>query len=301
MLAAPAPLAAAGLAALGLALAALNLAVPAAAWRMYACAAGVLAAVFSIVSAELLLAEAAPWQPYIAITIGLLLPALISAAAIAAAARAGAHATAGFFEALAIVLGVGFANLVARLAFSGGATLLNPIGLVEAGMHVAIWLSAALLIGSQPPREARPVGAAAAHALSFLGLAGMIAACAQWMFSYWAESPGPPPANEPLGLVLPGVLFLAHWVFWRARGAELQTRAAFGAGAILLAAAATLQTVRAEGVPDWAEALVGALSFALAIGVNFAPGVAPAESSRSFDLEEDFHGHRRSHQRRQHR
>jgi hypothetical protein len=121
------------------------------------------------------------------------------------------------------------------------------------------------------------------------------------MVSYWAAAPASPPADEPLGFLLPGILFLAHWVFWRARGAEAQTRVAFGAGALLLAAAVTLHTMRTENVPDWLEALVGALSFALAIGVNFAPGVAAAESPRALDFQEDLDGHRRRHQRRQHR
>ena len=87
------------------------------------------------------------WPPYVVIAVGLLAPALICGAAVAAAARAEAHATAGFFEAIVIVLGVAFANLLTRLYFTGGATLLQPIGLPEAGAHVAIWLAAAILAG----------------------------------------------------------------------------------------------------------------------------------------------------------
>jgi hypothetical protein len=290
------PLAASGFAALALGLAALNVRIPNAVWRTLACAAGVLAALFALANGELVLTEAHGWPPGALVAAGVALPGALAIAAVALAARAGAQSTAGFFEALAIILCVATLNLAVRLLFTGGATLLQPVGLAEAGTHSAIWLAAALLVGVQRRGDRRGVRAAATHVLSIIGLAGAIGVAIQWIALFWAPEAAALAPRETVGLLLPGVLFWAHWAFWRARGAEIETRIALAAGALLLAACVTHAAAVAD-IPRWAAALAGAFSLALAIGVNFAPGVT--SSAPASDFEEDLERHRRREQGRQ--
>jgi hypothetical protein len=119
-----------------------------------------------------------------------------------------------------------------------------------------------------------------------------------WLTSYWSvrESAAAPIAHAPLGFLAPAILFWAHWVFWRARGADTRTRAALAAGALMTAAFVTLELMRWPNAPEWAGALGGALAFALAIVLNFAPGVTDTDRRHS-DREEDFHRDRRRQQR----
>jgi hypothetical protein len=104
----------------------------------------------------------------------------------------------------------------------------------------------------------------------------MAFACGLWMASFWgtrAAGSQPLLSHDTMGFLLPAVFFWAHWVFWRARGANAQTRLALAAGALLLAAFCTVEAIRAERLPEWVGALVAALSFSIAIVINFAPGV----------------------------
>jgi hypothetical protein len=64
----------------------------------------------------------------------------------------------------------------------------------------------------------------------------------------------------------------------------VSARLALGASAMMGAAFVVLQSTRADTMPDWAASLIGACVFALAIAVNFAPGVAA-----SSNFEEHFH------------
>jgi hypothetical protein len=297
----PAALVSAAFAAVALGLAALNLRLPDAAWRTFAVTAGLFALAFAAVSARLLLSESGSWAAWAIVLAAFVLPSALAGAAAFIATRSKATATAGLFEAIAIVLAVAAANLILRLAFSGGATLLQPIGFVEASAHCAIWLIAALVIGSRADAGAKAVRLAAVNTLGILALAGMALASALWMTPYWTVrgADAAPLSRETLGFLMPGMLFWAHWVFWRARGADLQTRLALGAGALLLAAFLTLEAMRAEALPEWAAAMAGAISFALALGINFARGVTNLDAPRRSHLEEDLKRNRRRQQRGQ--
>ena len=77
----------------------------------------------------------------------------------------------------------------------------------------------------------------------------------------------------PYLFLAPAIVLLAHAWLWRKRAAEVQTRMTLASGMLLLAAFVTLEVTRADGDADWLGAVVGALSFAAAIGVNFVPGL----------------------------
>jgi hypothetical protein len=113
-----------------------------------------------------------------------------------------------------------------------------------------------------------------------------------WLTPHWSARAGPNGAAEGLGFLIPALFFLAHWVFWRARGAKIRTRLALGAGAFMSAAFVTLEVTRAADAPDWIGALVSALCFAGAIAMNFAPGVT-ASSARRLYLQKNLHRQRR--------
>ncbi len=276
-LALPAPIAAPAFALLAVGLLALDSRLPDAAWRTFAAFAGVLTALFAGLSADLLLDERSHWAPATLVLLGLSIPAFISGAGAYIAARNKAPATSGFFEIMVFVLAVASANLLTRLLFTGGATLLQPIGFIETGVHSVVWLVAALFIGSRADLGVRGVRVAAINVLALMAFAAMTIASILWLASYWKTHPDAAAprlvSRDTLGFLLPAVLFWAHWVFWRARGADLQTRLALGAGSLLLAAFVTIEAVRAEAIPQWMSAMICAISFASAIVINFAPGV----------------------------
>lgn len=280
VLALPAQIAAPAFAALGLGLLALDMRLPDTVWRTFAVAAGALACAHSVSSAQLLLSEASPWPAWALITSGLALPAALAGGAALVALRSKAAVTSAVFEIVAISLAVASANLLMRLIFSGGATILQPIGFVETGMHCVVWLLAALIIGSRVELGARAVRLTAINVLGLMAFATMAFSAGLWLTSFWkthTDAAAPPLiSRDTLGFLLPSILFWAHWVFWRARGANTQTRMALGMGALLLAAFLTVEAVRAEALPDWLGAMIAAVSFALAIVINFAPGVTNA-------------------------
>jgi hypothetical protein len=273
----PAPLAAPMLTAFAFGVLVLDMRAPDPVWRVFALMAGLLAVSQSLISADMLLGEASQWAAQALIVCGLALPASIAFATAFVASRANAPANAGAFETMAILLAVASADLFVRLVFSGGATMLQPIGFIETGMHAAVWLTAALVIGARAHLGAKPVRVAAINVATLLAVAVMGVASALWLFSFWKDHPdaaAPAPlSRDTLGFLAPSILFWAHWVFWRARGGHLQTRLVLAAGALLLAAFLTVETIRAEDLPRWLAAMIGAVAFALAIVINFAPGV----------------------------
>ena len=279
----PAQLAAPAFALAALALTAIDLGMPTRAWRAFACLCSVLALALALLTAQVLLAETSAWPALALVASGVAAPAAILGAAAFAARRRDANLSAGFLEAGVIVLGVAAANLAVRVLYASGATLLEPISFAEAGAHVAVWLAAALLVRDRARFGARRMRIAAANVLLTAAFGVMLAAAVLWMTPYWTtrHSALPFVNRDTFGFLAPALLFLAHLPLWRSRGAAAQTRLALGAGALLLAAFITVEVTRSDGDADWLGAVVGALSFAAAIGVNFAPGVAPVRAQTS--------------------
>lgn len=272
-LALPPSFAAAAFAALAVALAATNFRFDAALWRTFAAAAMVLSALFAFISARLLLSESTEVAPWLSILAGVAAPAGFAAAAALLFARGNAKAHAACFEFAAIAAGLAAAHLIARLIFSGGATLINPVGFVEAGVQSSIWLAAALGLGFRADRGATQLRAALAKLLTFGALAASSGAALLWLTSFWTARPPALDLRETLGFALPGLLLMAHWAFWRWRDQELTAHATLSVGALLLAAFVTAEAMLAGGLPRWAPSLIGATSFALAVGLNFVPGI----------------------------
>lgn len=302
VLALPAPLAAPALAFVALALTALDARFPEGTWRLISGAAALLAAPFAIVAAQMMLAEASGWPAWLLIGSGLCAPAAFLGAAAFIAFRNGAQKLAAMFEILVIGLGASAASLFVRLLFAEGALRLEPVGFVETGVHSALWLLIAILIGARAHLGAASLRVAAINLLMLAALGVMTAASLLWTTDYWSARAGVGPAvltRETFGFLIPALLFGAHWVFWRARADHLQTRLVFGAAALLLAAFVTVEAMRAPGLPDWGRAIAGAASFALALGLNFAPGITNTESAppRRY-LQKNLHRNRRGQQRR---
>lgn len=304
----PAPYAAGAFAAVALGLVLLNGIMPSAVWRTLAWAGGLGALINATFAAAWLLDETHGVEPLVLIGAGLAAPALLTGLASHWAARANAAATASITLSISLLLWVAAANLLLRLLASGGALLLTPISFAEAGLHIALWLTAALLVATRKHAPTAGVRRAFVVGLAALALGASVAATLLWLTPHWSERAPPDTAAallrfDGLGFLAPAILFWAHWVYWRATGSELRTRIALGAGAMLTAALITLEVlqIREDGLPgtDWLGAGVGALVFALAIGVNFAPGVTAARAQRRSYFEENLHRHRRRHLRRQ--
>jgi len=303
VLALRAPLAAPAFAFVALGLVALNAHFPDGVWRAFAGAASLLALPFALAAAQLVLGEAHDAPAWLLIVLGLCAPAAFMSVSSLLAARHNAPTLAALFELLLIGLGVCAISLFVRLVFSEGALRLQPVGFVETGAHSAAWLTAALIIGARAHMGAASMRVAAINLLMIAALGVMATASLLWATDYWTTRSGVGPeflTRSTLGFLIPAVLFFAHWVFWRARADHLQTRLVFGASMLLLAAFVSVEALRAEGWPDWGRALAGAASFALALGLNFAPGVVNAETTaHSGRLEKNLHRDRRRQQRRQ--
>lgn len=292
-LALPAPVAGMAFAATALGLAILNTRLPDSAWRFFALVAALFAGFNAIQSGQLLLLETPGWPDWALIGLGVALPAAFLAGAARFADGSEARVTATVLESVGFALAIAAANLLVRLFFSSGATMLAPIGFVEAGAHICVWLIAALLIASRAQRGpgTRLITATGIGAVALIAAA---AAGALWLSPYWTarELPETPLPYTPLGFLAPAVLFFAHWVFWRARGSEVRTRAVFAASAAMAAGFIALEVLRHAEMPDWAGALIAAVTFALAIIVNFAPGVVGGSGRDSY-RDENFHRNRR--------
>lgn len=303
VLALPAPLAASASALTSLGFAALNMRFPEATWRAFSGAAALLTIPFAVVSAQMVVGEAGLWPAWTLIALGLAAPAAQLGGAAMLAARKDAPKLAALLEMLTMAFAVCAASLLVRLLFTNGAFRLHGVSFVETGMHSAVWLLAAILIGSRAQLGSTPMRLAGANLLMLAAVGVMATASLLWMTDYWTARAGAGPAllrRDTLGFLIPAVMFFAHWVFWRARSDDLQTRVAFGASMLLAAAFVTTEALVARGVPDWARALVGAASFALALGLNFAPGVANSElSAAPRQLEKNLHRNRRGQKRRQ--
>ncbi len=274
-----------------LALTILNARLPDGTWRFFAASTAILAVFSAAQSAQLLLAETPNWPAWALISAGVAAPAIILAAAANFAHRAEARISEAAFETLSFGLGIAALNLAVRVFFSDGALLSTPISFVEAGAHITLWLLTALLIATRGRRGAETRIATA----TFIGAVALVAAAAAgllWLTPYWSarEVADAPLRYAPLGFIAPAALFFAHWVFWRARGSEVRTRTVFAASAAMAAGFIALEVLRHADLPDWAGALIAAITFALAIIVNFAPGVVNAGGSYR---DENLHRNRR--------
>lgn len=304
-IAAPAAPRAAMFALLGLALAALDGRFPHAVWRAFAVTAAGLAAFCAWMCVRQIGAETPGWSPWVLIALGLALPAAIGLAAAFVAQRNQATFTAGAFETLSIATGVAAANLIVRTLMSGGALQLHPVGFVEEGVHASIWLAAALYLGWRQGFGATMVRRAAVAVLGIGALVSALACGVLWFTPIWSErGESVFLTRDSLGFALPALLCWLHWVMWRGRSEARETRVALGAAAALTAAAITLEVIElradvwARG-GDWVSMAAGIVVFALALGMNFAPGVVNANTPQQLDLEKYLKANRRGEQRRQ--
>ncbi len=306
LLALPAPFAASAFAAIAIGLTFVEKRFSNAAWRLFASIAALFAAFEALSSIGLVLDEAPTWDGRIVVVFALALPSALTGGAAMLAHRCSAAFTTSFCKIVSVVLSVLTADLMVRLLFSGGAPLLQPIGFVEAGFHVAAWLAIALFVAARAvKRDAPAVRTASALVLSAGALVVSVVIATLWLTPYWETLP---PSRAPwavlhfngLGFLAPAVLFWAQWVFWRARGSNVRTRIALGAAATMSACFVTLEAMHPQDIgasTGTLSALIGALSFAMAIVVNFAPGVTA--SRRRLYFQEDLHGDGRSEKRRQ--
>jgi len=303
----PAPLAATAFGALAFGLAFIDRRFSSASWRLFACMASLFAAFEAFSGISLVLREAPAWDGRLVVMFALALPAALTGGAAPLAHRSSAAFTASLCKVVSVVLSVLTANLLVRLVFSGGAPLMQPIGFVEAGFHVGAWLLLALFVAARASkRDASAVRTNSAMLLGAAALASSTLIAVLWLTPYWETMP---PSRAPLallhfnglGFIVPAALFWAHWVFWRARGSNVRTRIAMGAAATMSACFVTLEAMHPQdgaATPDTLSALIGALSFAAAIVINFAPGVTAAARRRSY-LQENLHGDGSSEKRRQ--
>lgn len=283
-----------------LALLALDWRWPDAVWRALAWLAGLFALIAAAVTALLILNEAG--APIVLLGLGLAAPCVAAGACAYLAQRHPAPATAGWFEALAIVLAAFATSLLLRILISGGAVIGTPISFPEAGLHIAAWLVIALLVAARQRHGSQKVRAGAAITLGALALAGSAGATLMWLTPHWSERMPGPDAGPlvqfvGLGFLAPAIMFGAHWVLWRGRGANLRTRLSLGASALLMAAMVTLIALQGDA-PDWVGAVVGAVAFALAIGLNFSNGVTLTSAPRPSYFDENSQGVRRRQNRR---
>lgn len=292
------------LCALGLIL--LNWRIAHALWLTLAWAAGAFALLTGAVAAVLFLSEQG--APLVQLGLGVAAPAALAGLCAYLAAARASPATAGAFEAAAILFSLTGATLLLRLLISGGAMMLTPISFPEAGLHIALWLMFGLVLATNARNESHQVRAAAATILCVLALTASALVTLLWLTPHWTMRTPSAEASPilqfaGLGFLAPALLFWAHWAFWRGRGSIMRTRLALGAGTLMMAAMATLVALQTsgDGAPDWFGPLVGAAAFALAIALNFARGVTRANPAtrRPSYFDENFQGNRRRQSRRQ--
>lgn len=292
-------------AACALALLALDQRWPDAVWRTLAWCAGTFTALNAAVAMALILRETG--APLLQLSAGYALPMLLSGACAFLAQRRNAPITAGAFEALTILFAVVGASLLLRVLVSGGALIATPVSFPEAGLHIALWLVISLLLAARARYGAQSVRGAAAIGLGALALAASAGAMLMWLTPHWSErapgaDAGPLLQFAGLGFLAPAILFGAHWVMWRGHGSNLRTRLSLGASALMMAAMVTLLALQTgdggTSEPDWFGTIVGAVAFALAIGLNFANGVTRTSLPRASYFKDNFPDTRRRQSRR---
>lgn len=303
MLAAPTVFAAPAFMALALFLSAINARFPNQVWRVFAVIAGLFSLAHAGAAAALALGEAAALPGWAIIAAGVTAPAALAGAAAAAAHRGGALTTAAILEGLAFVLVTAAGSLAIRYVLSGGAPMLEPIGFVETGAHIAWWLAVSLILAAFSSLGARLVREASAGVLGAMAIGASTLASVLWLTPFWrartlSDPAWPLLAHDALGFLLPALLFWAHWIYWRGRSLDLPTRGAIAAAAFMTAGFITLEVLGARGGadrdgPDWISAAVATGSFLLAAAVNFAPGVIGANPTRGLKLQKNLHRYRR--------
>lgn len=270
----PPPLAAALMAGAALGFAGIDARWPNATWRAGAVAALALAAGAAWTSAQAFLAPAGDWPRSALFVLGAGAPTMLAMAAIVVARRSRNETARRIFEAFALAGGLGCAALTLRFVFSGGEPSRFPVGFIEAGAHVAIWLIAALLLTARR----RPALAASVFAPAFTAgaLAGLL-----WLTPFWLERPLSGLTfldHAPLGFAFMAAPAGALWLHWRAAAAQARARTAFIAAAFAIAAFITLEVVWARR--DWGGASVdlvkygaGFAAFAGALVASLAPAL----------------------------
>jgi len=271
-LAAPAQIAAPAFAALALVCAGLDATLPNRVWRAFAVISTFIAAAFALVTARDLLAETI--SPWFALGLGVVLPATLSGASAYLFDRSGARQTAAFHETAAFVFAIAAANVALRIAFAGGATLLQPITFVEASAHCTLWLAVSLFAGWRVRHGARAVRQAFARGAAMAALAGLLVSGVLWLSGVWGQAPDSAWfARDSFAFLIPSVLLWAHWFYWRQNNMASRARVAFAAGAVSIAVFLALELTALTTLPTWAKIVGVALLAALALGGNFAPGV----------------------------
>ncbi|MEZ5961447.1 MAG: hypothetical protein R3C30_13630 [Hyphomonadaceae bacterium] len=279
----PAAIAAPAFALAGLALTAIDLGLPSRAWRAFACLCAIFAVVGAFGAAQTMLAETSAWPAFALIGAGVAAPAMILGAAAWTAKRRDARMSAGFLECIVIMLAVFAGDLAVRVIYAGGAVMLQPISFAELGAHVSAWLLVSLIVRARARQGVRRVRIALSNVMLVVAMGVMLTATALWATPFWSarEAAAPFISRDTLGFLAPGSLLLTHAWLWRKRLAEVQTRITLATGSLLVAAFLTLEVTRADGDADWLGAVIGALSFAAAIGVNFVPGVVRRRQTTS--------------------
>lgn len=269
MLALPAPLAAPTFAFLASALAYLGVRSNQAVWRGQAVALAAFALFEAIVATAMLFAETPDWNPWLLVFAGIALPGALALLA-ARMCEPNTHPVATrSLEGIAFLLGAVATSAALRVLFASGAFLLTPVSFVEAGLHIAAWLALSLAIAVRSNSRFR---GAFATIIAAIALGAAMIAALLWLTPFWSVRQISQ-VHAPFGFLAPAALAWAHWVFWRARGSNWRTRIAFGAGAALSAFYVMLELLQREGIPTWVAAILCGGAVALALGVNFAPGV----------------------------
>lgn len=303
LIALPSPLAAFAFALMAVALTGADRLWPDRVWRFFAICAALASFAAALAAIRLIGASDMLLGPYGQAAFGFALPAALTGAAAFAARRS--PNTSGALEAIAIALALLFTTMLTRIVFSAGAPALQPVSLIEAGLHVAIWMGAALLLAARADRGAADVRRAYAILLSAASIGAVVIGMALLVFTHdWADRPETalnwaPLSHMPLGLVLPGLLAWAHYAFWRIERTPKRTRLALAVAGFMTASFVTYEvalsrTAAVVGGADWTVIGAGMLAFAIAAALQVAPGVTVATTNpRQLDLEEYLKRHGR--------
>ncbi len=274
-LAIPAALAALLFALTALALAAIDLKMPARLRNGFAVLSAAGVAAFAVVSAQQVLTESNAWPAFALIGLGAAAPALALGAAAYAARRRQAPSCEAALELFATLLAIGAASLVLRLLYSGGAFMLTPVSFAELGAHAGICIAAGAALRWRARHGARLLRVGLTYLLWMGALAALTVAALLWLTPFWSarESTAALIGRDTLGFLMPAIALFALWRLWRSRRADLEARISLAAAALLLAAFVTMEVSSADGDANWLGAVAGSLAFALAIAINFIPGV----------------------------